>query len=175
MGANTDWTNANYETLRQIARALMKNEWNAHTLQPTALLNEVLLRLRKRGWNVADRKSGTDPLVVVRLEMKRCLIEEARRRKALKRGEGKRPELLTDDIKQALRPGGASVEEIEAIHRACGDLEKMNPRYFYAVYGKYWVGLTNEEIAAGLKVSLTTAKNLLKEGVAYVGGQLRAR
>ncbi len=142
-----------YDELRRMAGAQMQHERVGQTLQATALVHEVFLRLasgEQLNWQNRRHFFGAAALA-----MQRILVEQARRRQQLKRG-GKleRVDLIDADIAIS---GQVSDSELLAIHEAFGAFEKEEPTKAELVRLRYFVGLTEEEAAKTLNISRATA------------------
>jgi RNA polymerase sigma-70 factor, ECF subfamily len=140
------------DELRRLARAYMARERKGHTLQATALVNEVFLRFPEAGrlrWQDRAHFIG----VAARL-MRRVLIDHARVRGRRKRGGA--VERVTLD-EQALTVGEPSVDII-AVDRALEDFARIDPRKSQVVELRFFGGLSLEEIADVLHVSVETVK-----------------
>jgi RNA polymerase sigma factor (TIGR02999 family) len=154
--------------LRALARLQLRNERPGHTLQPTALVNEVYLRLvsdQARDWH--DRAHFIGVTVSV---MKRILIDHARRKQALKRGGAEAAAGAAEDY------AGFSYEqadELIELDMAMNRLEEINPRQRRVVELRYFGGLSLEEAAEVLNVSPITVKRDWVAGRAWLRGQLR--
>jgi RNA polymerase sigma factor (TIGR02999 family) len=151
-----DETEANlvlvYDALRDLARRQMRRESAAHTLQPTALVNEVYLRLMKDG---PRRWSHRGHFFAAAGEaMRRILIEHARGRKTARRGSGERPASLEERWVAAAStmPDDTLLELSDALTA----LESEAPEWADLVKLKFFVGMTNDEIAEVLEVSPRT-------------------
>jgi len=154
--------------LRALARHYLKGERPEHTLQPTALVNEAYLRLV--GDQARDWKNRAHFVGVTASIMRRILIDYARRRQALKRGAGEQgPELRRGS--DAL--GSEQAEELIALNLALDRLDKMNPRQRQVVELRYFGGLSLEETAEALNVSLITVKRDWVAARAWLKGQVR--
>jgi RNA polymerase sigma factor (TIGR02999 family) len=139
-----------YEELRRTARAYMRRERSEHTLQTTALVNEVFLRLidiHRVQWH--DRVHF---LTVAAQLMRRILVDHARRRGYRKRGGAERPVLL--DESAIVSPGRSS--HFVALDDALNALAKRDARKAKVVEMKFFGGLSVEETADALKVSPQT-------------------
>jgi RNA polymerase sigma factor (TIGR02999 family) len=102
--------------------------------------------------------------------MRRILIDYARRRQALKRGAGEQgPELQRGSDALGLE----QVEELIALNLALDRLDKMNPRQRQVVEMRYFGGLSLEETAEALNVSLITVKRDWAAARAWLKGQVR--
>ena len=140
------------DELRRLARAYMARERKGHTLQATALVNEVFLRFPSAGrlrWQ--DRAHFI--AVAARL-MRRVLIDHARGRGRRKRGGG--AQWVTFD-EEALTAREPSVD-IVAVDRALEAFAKVDPRKSQVVELRFFGGLSLEEIADVLHVSVETVK-----------------
>ena len=154
--------------LRALARHYLKGERPEHTLQPTALVNEAYLRLV--GDQARDWKNRAHFVGVTASIMRRILIDYARRRQALKRGAGEQgPELQRGSDALGLE----QVEELIALNLALDRLDKMNPRQRQVVEMRYFGGLSLEETAEALNVSLITVKRDWVAARAWLKGQVR--
>ena len=139
-----------YEELRRTARAYMRRERSGHTLQTTALVNEVFLRLvdiHQVEWH--DRVHF---LTMAAQLMRRILVDHARRRGYVKRGGGERPVPLDES---AMISPGWSCHFIEG-DDALNGLAKQDARKAKVVEMRFFGGLSVEETAAALDVSTQT-------------------
>ena len=138
--------------LRKLARIHMSRERKDHTLQPTALVNEVFLRLiddATIGWNDRAHFYG----ICARL-MRRVLVDHARARGYQKRGGGaQRVEL---DEKMLVAP--ATDTDVIALDGALEALALIDERKMRVVEMRYFGGLTVEQAADALGVSTDTVK-----------------
>jgi RNA polymerase sigma factor (TIGR02999 family) len=156
---------------RQIARA--ERERAAHTLQPTALVHELWLRMADdRVASVSDRSHFRALCARV---MRRLLVEHARRRDALKRGGGAAQTRLT--LGPGSEPAAASPDaddsvDLLALDEAIGRLAKADERKARVVDLRWFGGLTNEEVAAVLGVSLRTVEADWYFARAWLRGEL---
>ena len=94
-----------YQDLRQLAASRMRHENPGHTLQPTALVHEVYLRLLADGQQ--NWKSREHFYAAAGEAMRRILVDAARRRKRLKRGGGAVREALPEDVPETREGGGS--------------------------------------------------------------------
>ena len=139
-----------YEELRRMAAARMAGEAAGHTLQPTALVHEAWLQLVGDGdqtWQNRRHFFGAAAEA-----MRRILILNARRKSALKRGGGQSRVNIEDLEITAATPD----EHILLIDEALQWLEAEDPEMARMVLLKFFGGLTNEEVAENLGVSLRT-------------------
>lgn len=156
-----DWSDGDKEALdrllplvidevRDLARRVLSHESPSHTLQPTALVNEVYMRLidRKTYW-WRDRAQFFGCLADL---MRRILVDHARRRRAAKRGggEAKLP------LEEAILPAGETDTDLLALDDALQELKAVDERRYQIVMLWFFVGLTQEEIADELSISVNT-------------------
>ena len=145
-----------YTHLRAMAQAKLARERPGHTLQATALVHEAYMRL---GTVAAGAEPGTQFYGAAAEAMRRILIEHARARKAVKRGGNVQRVDWTRTLSCAAEIGTPlDEEEIEALDSALLRLEEMDPRAGEVVRLRYFAGLTLEEVARVLSMSLRSAK-----------------
>jgi len=143
-----------YEELRLLAAQKLSHELPGQTLQATALVHEAYLRLV--GTDDQSWDSRRHFFKAAAEAMRRILIENARRKRTHKRGgEQKRvefsePLLITADE--------ATLDEIIALDEALEKLEKKDELKADLVKLRFYAGLTIEQSAKSLGISLTTAK-----------------
>lgn len=139
-----------YEALRRTARAHMARQPPGHTLQATALVNEVYLHLvniRETDW-----QNRTHFFAVCAKLMRRILIDSARRRQYLKRGGG----VPHVELEEALIVSGEPPAGLLALDDALHALAALDPRKVQVVELRYFGGLSVKESAEILKVSEET-------------------
>ncbi len=140
-----------YEELRKLAAAKMAQEASGNTLQPTALVHEAWLRLvgnDNTTWNSRGHFFGAAAEA-----MRRILIESARRKRAARHGGGK-TKLDIQDLEIA---AVAKDDELLAVHDALEKLALRDSPKAELVKLRYFVGLTTEEAAKLLGISVPTA------------------
>jgi RNA polymerase sigma factor (TIGR02999 family) len=150
-GALNDLVEAVYQELRRIAKDRMRRENPGHTLQTTALVNELWLRLIKI--KAVDWRDRHHFYAVASLAMRRILVDYARRRRAGDRGAARRVTL-----EEAAELSQERAPELAALDEALTELEKTDPRKCRVVELKFFGGLDTEEVADVLKVSSRTVK-----------------
>jgi RNA polymerase sigma factor (TIGR02999 family) len=139
-----------YEELRRLAHSCMRGERPGHTLQTTALVNEAYLRLAHyRGPRGPER---TQFFALAARLMRRVLVEHARAHGRQKRGG--RPLRVELDEATVLSPGRS--HEVLALDEALNRLAELDPRKGRVVELRFFGGLSNEEVAGVLKVSVKT-------------------
>jgi len=157
-----------YGELRRRAASYLRRESGARTLQPTELVHETYLRLRRQsaGWKNRDHFFG----VAAHL-MRRILVDRARARKAAKRGGGL-PLAFSDGMAPA-RSESVAVDVME-IDRALADLTALDGKQGRLVELRFFGGLTSEEAARALGISLATANREWAHAKAWLFRRLKA-
>jgi len=145
-----EWMKRTYRKLHQIAVSQMSYEHANHTLSATSLIHEVFLRLRNR--DASTWSNERQFLGIVAVEMKRVLIDAARRKKSLKRG-GAHLRSAFDESTVSHSIADSVVELNEAII----EFEKIEPEKAELVRLRYILGLTEVEAARTLGISRATA------------------
>jgi RNA polymerase sigma factor (TIGR02999 family) len=148
-----------YDELRKVAAQKLAHEKPGQTLDPTALVHEAYLRLVEGGKDGASLAG--DPVWANRRHffgaaaeaMRRILVENARRKGRKKHGGGRRRQHADLD---ALSASGHP-QDILALHGALEQFALRDPRKAKLVELRYFGGLTLEEAAACLEISLSTA------------------
>jgi len=143
-----------YDELRKLAAAKMARESAGQTLQPTALVHEAWLRLG--GAEQPDWKNRAHFFASAAEAMRRILIERARRRQAERHGGDLQRMDVNDSALEIAAPG--SDDEVLAVHEALDCLAGHDARKAELVKLRYFVGLTVEQAAEVLDVSVPTAK-----------------
>jgi RNA polymerase sigma-70 factor, ECF subfamily len=141
-----------YKELRRLAGHYMRDERIGHTLQPTALVHEVYLRLV--GQTQMDWQSRAHFIAVAAQMMRRILVNYALQRKAGKRTVPAPVDLDWLDHGTA----GQHYEDILIVDDALKRLSELDPQQGKVVEMRYFGGLTEEEIAEALGVSPRTVR-----------------
>lgn len=135
-----------YGELRRLAAAVLRSESGHETMQPTALLNDALMKLiQARAPQAEDR--GHFARIVARA-MRQILIDRARRKLAEKRGAGERP-LSLEENDVAL---SASPADLVALDEALSLLARFDARAASVVELRVFGGLTIDETAQALEI-----------------------
>jgi RNA polymerase sigma factor (TIGR02999 family) len=156
-----------YAELRRLARGYMARERHGHTLQPTALINELYLRLvdvRQVQW----QNRAQFVAVCARL-MRRVLVDAARSRGSTKRG-GQARQIPFDE---RLAPRGGRQDELLALDEALNRLAETRPRRSQVVELRVFGGLTVEESAEVLHVSAETVMRDWRFAKAWLTRELK--
>lgn len=151
-----------YEDLRRMARRHLQREREGHTLQGTALVHEVYLRLAEKGpmpW-----ASRAHFFCWASTMMRHILVDHARSRQAAKRGGG--VEVLSLDALHEDRgtlPGVSAQAaddgpDLVAIDQALRKLEQLDPQQGRVVELRYFCGLSVADTASALDISPATVK-----------------
>ncbi len=158
-----------YEELRKLAAHKMSNEAPGQTLQPTALVHEAWLRVtgndREAHFNSRGHFFGAAAEA-----MRRILIDNARRKKALRHGGGQQ----RVDIEEVDVPLEARDDELLAIDEALEKLAAQDKLKAELVKLRYFVGMTLEEAAEILGISHPTAKRHWTYARAWLHAELAA-
>jgi RNA polymerase sigma factor (TIGR02999 family) len=141
-----------YQELRKLAAYKMAHQEPGHTLQPTALVHEAWLRL------IGDEKakfSGRAHFFAAAAEaMRHILIDSARRKRTARHGGGK----VRVDIQNVEIATVVDDDELFAVHDVLDKLASEDPQKAEVTKLRYFVGMTFEEVAEVLNISVTTAK-----------------
>ncbi len=160
-----------YDELRLIASQHLTKEQPGHTLQATALVNEVLVRLL--GGGALEKAPDRQFLFgAIHKAMRQVLVEHARRRIAAKRGGAYHRVPLDDVLDQLVTHWNLSDLDLVAIHEALGQLEQRSSRLRSVVDLKILGGLKNHEIAEQLGVSEGTVERDFRLARAFLSRQL---
>ncbi len=138
-----------YGELRALAAAYMKSERANHTLQPTALANEVFLKISKSDRRIFDEKSQF--MAAAAQAIRRILTDHARGKRASKRGGGATEEC--DVVRLGTSDPGFDVVDFDD---ALSELSRLKPRLAQVVELRVFGGLTLEQVAQNLSVATST-------------------
>lgn len=138
-----------YDEFRGLARHYLDREHRGHTLQPTALVNEVYLKLVDQ--TAVDWKGRTHFFAIGAQVMRRVLVDHARHKGRLKRGGGLQRAALDVSLISA-----HSAADVLAVHEAIEDLGQRDPRQARIVELRFFGGLSVAEVAEVLHLSRRT-------------------
>lgn len=141
-----------YDELRRLARSRMAGQPPGTTLQPTALVHEAYLKLvgtGDPGWQSRAHFFGAAARA-----MRNILVDQARRKGSLKRG-GDRKRVDSDDVEPFIEPIS---EDILSLDEALKELEQQDERKARIVMLHYFAGMTLDETAAALGISVPTVQ-----------------
>jgi len=156
-----------YGELRKLATAKMAHEPPGQTLQPTALVHEAWLRVtdgKDETWDSRAHFFGAAAEA-----MRRILIENARRKKALRHGAGQAPL----DLEQVEIAAPSTDDEMLDIDAALNKLAALDKEKAELVKLRFFVGMTIEEAAAVLGISEATAKRWWIYARAWLHAEVR--
>ena len=159
-----------YDELRRLASSYLRRERDAQSMQPTALVHEVYLRmLRDKPMLFQNRAHFC---AIAATAMRRILVERARARHALKRG-GPAPRVTLDEslAGDPASAAGAGVDVL-ALNQALERLEQLDPARARIVELRYFGGLSVEETAAELDMSAATVKRHWSVARAWLAREL---
>ena len=157
-----------YEELRRLARHYMRGERAGHTLQTTALVNEMYLRLA--GLDDMRWRDRAHFFAMAATLMRRVLVDYARQRGRDKRGAGIS---FTSPDENAAAPQPAV--DVVALDDALERLAKVDPQQCRVVELSFFAGLSVEETAAALGISPATVKREWATAKLWLYNELRTR
>lgn len=157
-----------YEDLRRIARRQLRRGAPGQTLNTTGLVHEAYLKLVDPA--KVDWQGRGHFLAVSARAMRQVIIGYARKRSAGKRGGGERPVTL-DEAQIAV---DEQAERLLALDRALERLGGKDPRLAQVVECRFFAGLSEEETAQALGVSLRTAQRDWMRARAWLKEELRS-
>ncbi len=140
-----------YDELRRLAARAMRDQREDHTLQPTALVHEVYLKLASSTHEPVDR---AHLLATAARAMRQILVDHARSRSSEKRGCG----AIKVTLSLADTPAAPRILDLLAFDEALRRLEALDEQQVRIVELRYLVGLSVEETAEALGVSPRTVK-----------------
>jgi RNA polymerase sigma factor (TIGR02999 family) len=158
-----------YDDLRKLAACRMANDAPGQTLQPTALVHEAWLRLvgnENQKWDGRAHFFGAAAEA-----MRRILIDNARRKRALRHGGGQQ----RIDIQKVEIATAAKEDELLAINDALEKFAVQDKQKAELVKLRYFVGLSFEESAEILNISLPTAKRWWAYARAWLYEEIEAQ
>jgi RNA polymerase sigma factor (TIGR02999 family) len=155
-----------YKELHRLSRHYMRGEKHGHTLQPSALVNEVYMRLA--GEHNVDWKNRAHFFGTAAHVMRRILVDHARTRDAGKRGGAAEKVSLENAF---VYTDGQSWQVV-AVHEALNKLAEWDQRQCRIVEMRFFAGLNVEETAEALGLSPTTIKREFQVAKAWLYGAL---
>lgn len=156
-----------YDELRRLAASYLRRERTQHTLQATALVNEAFLHLL--GDQPVDWQSRAHFFGIAARLMRRILVDHARSHAAGKRGSGQEALPLDD----ALEVPGGRAPNVVALDDALRDLEAFDARKSCVIEVRYFGGLSIEETAEVVGISVATVRRELRMAEAWLYQQLQ--
>jgi len=153
-----------YAELHRIATAFMRGERKDHTFRPTDLLGEAYLRLAEASSELNDRVHF---FAIAARTMRQILVDHARAKNAVKRGDGERPVTFDEVVVATDRSA-----ELIALDDALAALTAFDERKARVVELHYFGGLTHDEIAEVLEVHKNTVGRDLRLAEAWMRDHL---
>jgi RNA polymerase sigma-70 factor, ECF subfamily len=151
-----------YDELHRIAHRYMRREKPGHTLQTSALINETYLRLidqREARW-----QNRAHFFAIAARMMRRILVDQARRKAYAKRGDNP----LRVSLDEGMAVAGCRQTDLVALDDALKDLETLDERRSRVVDMKFFGGLTLDEIAQALEISVPTVEREWRAAKAWL-------
>ena len=158
-----------YQELRRIARRYMAGQRPSHTLQPTALINEVYLRLVD--CQLVNWQNRAHFIAVCANMMRRVLVDYARSKQYQKRGGGAVQVSLDEGLIPSAEPG----RELIALDDALNALAEVDARKSKVVELRFFGGLTTQETAEVLNVSQDTVVRDWRFAKAWLQNEMAGR
>ncbi|MFN0169229.1 MAG: sigma-70 family RNA polymerase sigma factor [Bryobacteraceae bacterium] len=141
-----------YSELRRLAASYMRYERSSHTLQPTALVHELYMKLLS-GQSV-DWQDRAHFFAVAAQQLRRLLVDHARASHAQRRGGGQ-VRLSLEDVQDWI---GRHDQDVIELDEALSRLEGLDPRSAKVIEMRFFGGLTEQETAEALNISVATMK-----------------
>ena len=154
-----------YEELRKVARQCVSSQHASW--QPTALAHELFIHLLEG--ETYDWKDSEHFFATASLKMRHLLIDEARRKHAVKHGGGFGHVALNEALPSSITT--ARLDEILSVHEALKELEKDEVRVVTVINLRFFLGLSEEETASVLHLSTRQ----VRRDWAYAKGWLALR
>ena len=161
-----------YAELKKVAGAHLRHEQAGHSLQATALVHEVYLRLVN-----VDRmtfESRAHFMAVAARLMRQILVDRARRRLAGKRG-GRATMVSFDEVAPTVHTVGPTNIDVLALDEALAELASFDAQQCRIVEMRFYAGLTIDEAAHALGISTATVEREWAVAKAWLYAQLSAR
>ncbi len=162
-------TTSLYQELHQLAARKMRGERPNHTLQPTALVNEAYLKLGEASSSVWQDRAHF--MAAAARIMRHILVDHARSHNADKRGAGAMQVTLDENIVSTHN----SASEVIALDQALANLAKFDARQAEILELHFFAGMTFEEIASVLQISVRTVKGDWSMARAWLHQELAPR
>ena len=156
-----------YTELKVLARSHRRRWKGNQTMNTTALIHEVFIRLA--GSDQSDFANRTHFFATASKAMRQILVNYARQQKALKRGG----EAMVVTLDETVFSTDASAEELLELHQLLSELEEKNPRRAEIIVCRVFGGMTVEEVADGLSISTATVKREWRVGTANLYKKMR--
>jgi RNA polymerase sigma factor (TIGR02999 family) len=156
-----------FDDLRRMARRHLAGERDSHTLEPTALVHEVYLKLTDQ--RSADWQNREQFFAVASRIMRRILLDYGKARRTAKRGK----DVTKIPLEEAFAAGQGQDLDLAALHDALARLAELDARQHRIVELKFLYGFEHDEIAELLGISPTTTKREWKAAKLWLLRELR--
>jgi RNA polymerase sigma-70 factor, ECF subfamily len=156
-----------YDELRKLAAGRAQMKRPGQSIEPTALVHEVFLRLIEQTGAAYENRAHF--FAVAATAMHQILTDRARRRRAEKRGGGRARVELHEDVARFDDTDWDLVALDDALER----LNKIDPRLFKVVEMRFFAGMTVDEIAQVLQVSKSTVETDWRVARAFLNRELK--
>jgi RNA polymerase sigma factor (TIGR02999 family) len=155
-----------YEPLRQLAHQRIRGEPDAHSLDTTGLVHEAYLKLANSpAGSLRDRHHF---LALASRVMRNVLVDHARARNAEKRGGG----AGVAELREEIWVSEINLDAVRELDQALVKLEMLDPRQSAILEQHYFGGLSLEDIASVMSVSVRTVKRDLRAARAWLASNL---
>jgi RNA polymerase sigma-70 factor, ECF subfamily len=155
--------------LHRLAAHYMADERPGHDLQPTALINEAYLRLVD--WKNIQWADRAHFFAMAANMMRRVLVDHARSRDRVKRGG----EAIQVSFIEAANVPAPQSADVLALDKALQELEAIDPRKSQIVEMRFFGGLSQEEVAEALNVSVATVRRDWSLARAWLSRELKKK
>jgi len=159
-----------YEDLERLARSKLRSERADHTLDTVALVNEAYLKLADH--TRVEWRSRGHFLAVAAVSMRRILVDYAKARNADRRGGGKAVSVTLEPDVVAGPSAGVDRIDLLELENSLTRLEGFNPRGARVVQYRFFAGLTYEEIAEIMGLSVPTVRRSWAVARAWLASEL---
>lgn len=155
-----------YETMRRLSQRYIVQEKNGYTLQATELVHEAYAMLVDTD---IDWQSRQHFYAVAARTMRRILVDRAREKNAIKRGQGFHRITFDESALTSHSQG----EDILALEQSLLQLKELDERKASIIELHFFAGLTYQEIALSLEISEATVDRELRFSKAWLGSRLK--
>jgi RNA polymerase sigma factor (TIGR02999 family) len=157
-----------YERLRELAHQRLRGAPGERSLNTTALVHEAYLKLADSPITPIENRNHF--LAIASRVMRSVLVDHARSRTAVKRGAG----LATVELQESLWIDNVDLDAVTELDEALNNLEKLDARQSQIIEHRFFGGLSLEETAAIMGISLATVKRDLRTARAWLANELSA-
>jgi RNA polymerase sigma factor (TIGR02999 family) len=159
-----------YDELNRLAHARLRGERADHTLDTSALVHETYLKLA--GGGTVEWSSRAHFLAIAAIAMRRILIDHAKRRNADRRGGGAVVHVTLEGDALAGRAPGLGPVDLLQLETSLTRLAAFNPRGAEVVQYRFFAGLSHEEIAEVMGLSVPTVRRSWSVAKAWLADEM---